>query len=190
MAFVSLTKSLQLTSVVYVNALNATQATLAALAGVLIFKEALSPWLAIGVGLTIGGLMLLAWAHQAMRRTHTTPGAVGKRPRCGRERFSRTRSAAERRGGRSLHARTPALLRLNPNIPPVVELQLNKLVADALVKLKPGAAGRVAVAERHRARRTGGEPVVDDSAYQWVSAWWCSFRCIYRKGSCVWLKAQ
>lgn len=66
-AFVSLTKSLQLTSVVYVNALNATQATLAALAGVLIFREALSPWLAMGVGLTIGGLMLLAWAHQAMR---------------------------------------------------------------------------------------------------------------------------
>ena len=58
---------MQLTSVVYVNALNATQATLAAVAGVLIFREALSPWLALGVGLTIAGLMLLAWAHQAMR---------------------------------------------------------------------------------------------------------------------------
>jgi len=66
-AFISLTRSLQLTSVVYVNALNATQATLAALAGVLIFREALSPWLAVGVGLTIAGLMLLAWAHRAMR---------------------------------------------------------------------------------------------------------------------------
>lgn len=66
-AFVSLTKSLQLTSVVYVNALNATQATLAAIAGVLIFKEALSPWLALGVGLTIAGLMCLAHAHRAMR---------------------------------------------------------------------------------------------------------------------------
>lgn len=66
-AFISLTKSLQLTSVVYVNALNATQATLATLAGVLIFGEALSPWLAIGVGLTIAGLMCLAQAHRAMR---------------------------------------------------------------------------------------------------------------------------
>jgi drug/metabolite transporter, DME family len=67
-AFVSLTKSLQLTSVVYVNALNATQATLAAAAGVMIFGEALSPWLAMGVGLTIAGLMLLAWAHHEMRQ--------------------------------------------------------------------------------------------------------------------------
>jgi DME family drug/metabolite transporter len=66
-AFVSLTRSLQLTSIVYVNALNATQATLAALAGVLIFREALSPWLALGVGLTIAGLLFLARAHRAMR---------------------------------------------------------------------------------------------------------------------------
>jgi drug/metabolite transporter (DMT)-like permease len=66
-AFVALTKSLQLTSVVYVNALNATQATLAALAGVRIFGEALSPWLTLGVALTISGLCCLAWAHQAMR---------------------------------------------------------------------------------------------------------------------------
>jgi drug/metabolite transporter (DMT)-like permease len=66
-AFISLTKSLQLTSVVWVNALNATQATLAALAGVLIFKEPLSPWLATGIGLTIVGLMVLAHAHRAMR---------------------------------------------------------------------------------------------------------------------------
>ena len=66
-AFVSLTKSLQLTSIIYVNALNATQATLAALAGVLIFQEALSPWLALGIGLTIAGLLFLARAHRAMR---------------------------------------------------------------------------------------------------------------------------
>jgi drug/metabolite transporter (DMT)-like permease len=66
-AFVALTKSLQLTSVVYVNALNATQATLAAVAGVVIFHEALSPWLALGVGLTIAGLLVLAKAHRAMR---------------------------------------------------------------------------------------------------------------------------
>ena len=65
-AFVALTKSLQLTNVVYVNALNATQATLAALAGVLIFQEALSPWLAAGVGLTIAGLLVLMRAHRAI----------------------------------------------------------------------------------------------------------------------------
>lgn len=65
-AFVSLTRSLQLTSVVYVNALNATQATLAALAGVIVFREALSPWLTMGVGLTIAGLIALARAHQQM----------------------------------------------------------------------------------------------------------------------------
>jgi drug/metabolite transporter (DMT)-like permease len=72
-AFVSLTKSLQLTSVVYVNALNATQATLAALAGILIFGEALSPWLALGVGITIAGLLLLARAHQEMRPISESP---------------------------------------------------------------------------------------------------------------------
>jgi drug/metabolite transporter (DMT)-like permease len=65
-AFVALTKSLQLTNVVYVNALNATQATLAAIAGVVIFREALSPWLALGVGLTIIGLLLMT---RAQRRT-------------------------------------------------------------------------------------------------------------------------
>jgi drug/metabolite transporter (DMT)-like permease len=66
-AFISLTKSLQLTSVVWVNALSATQATLAALAGVLIFQEALSSYLALGVGLTVAGLLVLAWAHRGMR---------------------------------------------------------------------------------------------------------------------------
>jgi drug/metabolite transporter (DMT)-like permease len=66
-AFLALTKSLQLNSIVYVNALNATQATLAALAGVLIFREKLSPWLIVGIGLTIVGLMALAKAHRAMR---------------------------------------------------------------------------------------------------------------------------
>ena len=58
-AFVALTKSLQLTNVVYVNALNATQATMAAVAGVLIFQEAVSEALVAGVGLTIVGLLLM-----------------------------------------------------------------------------------------------------------------------------------
>jgi drug/metabolite transporter (DMT)-like permease len=74
-AFVALTKSLQLTSVVYVNALNAIQATLAALAGVLIFDERLSPSLTFGVGLTIAGLMVLAYAHRAMRGA---TGSIGE----------------------------------------------------------------------------------------------------------------
>ena len=58
-AFVTLTKSLQLTSLVFVNALNATQATTAALMGVFFFQEPPSPWLLTGVGLTIAGLLLM-----------------------------------------------------------------------------------------------------------------------------------
>lgn len=58
-AFVALTRSLQLTSVVYANALNAAQAALAALAGVLIFQEPASAALSAGVGLTILGLVIL-----------------------------------------------------------------------------------------------------------------------------------
>jgi drug/metabolite transporter (DMT)-like permease len=58
-AFVGLTRCLQLTSVVYANALNAAQAALAALAGVLIFQEPASATLAAGVGLTVLGLVIL-----------------------------------------------------------------------------------------------------------------------------------
>ena len=58
-AFLALTKALQLANLVYVNALNATQATMAAVAGVLIFHEAPSPELAFGVLLTIAGLLLM-----------------------------------------------------------------------------------------------------------------------------------
>jgi len=58
-AFLTLTKALQLTTVVYVNALNATQATMAALAGVFFFHEALSRELALGVLLTIVGLAVM-----------------------------------------------------------------------------------------------------------------------------------
>jgi drug/metabolite transporter (DMT)-like permease len=67
LAFLALTKSLQLTSVVYVNALNATQAALAALAGVVIFQEALSAWLLQGVVLTIVGLAILTRARPTLR---------------------------------------------------------------------------------------------------------------------------
>ncbi len=58
-AFLALTKSLQLVPVVYVNALNATQATMAAVAGVLLFAERSSPALWFGVALTVVGLLLM-----------------------------------------------------------------------------------------------------------------------------------
>ncbi|MFO0871140.1 MAG: DMT family transporter [Pirellulales bacterium] len=58
-AFWALTKALQLTPVVYVNALNVTQASLAAMAGVLLFQEAPSAGLVWGVVLTAAGLLLL-----------------------------------------------------------------------------------------------------------------------------------
>jgi drug/metabolite transporter, DME family len=59
MAFLALTKSLQLVPLVYVNALNATQATMAAVAGVLIFAERSSPALWFGIALTAVGLLLM-----------------------------------------------------------------------------------------------------------------------------------
>lgn len=58
-AFVALTKALQLIPVIYVNALNATQATMAAVAGVLLFAEPSSGALWLGVLMTAGGLLLM-----------------------------------------------------------------------------------------------------------------------------------
>ena len=59
LAFLALVKALQVASVVYVNALNASQAALAAVAGILFFREALSEQLALGILLTVLGLMLM-----------------------------------------------------------------------------------------------------------------------------------
>lgn len=58
-SFVALTRCLQLTNVVYANALNATQAAMAALAGIVLFQEAQSGELIVGVLLTIAGLVLM-----------------------------------------------------------------------------------------------------------------------------------
>ena len=58
-AFLALTKSLQLIPVVYVNALNATQATMAAIAGVVIFAESSSSALWAGVAMTVMGLLMM-----------------------------------------------------------------------------------------------------------------------------------
>jgi multidrug transporter EmrE-like cation transporter len=59
LAFVALTRALQLMPLVYVHALNATQATMAAVAGVLIFGEAQSSFLVSGLVLTIAGLLFM-----------------------------------------------------------------------------------------------------------------------------------
>ena len=58
-AFWALTKALQLTGVVYVNALNASQTAMAALAGVFFFQEAITLPLMAGVALTAVGLLLM-----------------------------------------------------------------------------------------------------------------------------------
>jgi drug/metabolite transporter (DMT)-like permease len=68
-AFVALTRALQLMPLVYVHALNATQATMAAIAGVLIFGEAQSSFLVSGVVLTIAGLLFMHGARHPPTQT-------------------------------------------------------------------------------------------------------------------------
>jgi len=58
-AFFALTKSLQLIPVVHVNLINASQIAMAAVAGVVWFSEPASPQLALGVVLTIAGLLVM-----------------------------------------------------------------------------------------------------------------------------------
>ncbi len=58
-AFLSLVRALQLTTLIYVNALNASQVAMAALAGFYWFAEPASPALMLGVGLTVGGLLFM-----------------------------------------------------------------------------------------------------------------------------------
>jgi drug/metabolite transporter (DMT)-like permease len=58
-AFFLLVKSLQLTSIAHVNALNATQAAMAAIAGIIIFGEPLSAMLGVGILLTAIGLWMM-----------------------------------------------------------------------------------------------------------------------------------
>lgn len=70
-AFAALTRSLQLTSVAYFNALNASQAAFAALAGTFFFGEAFTIALCAGVALTIVGLAMLT------RRGTPSAGGTG-----------------------------------------------------------------------------------------------------------------
>jgi drug/metabolite transporter (DMT)-like permease len=58
-AFLTLTKALQLAPIVYVNALNATQAAMAFLAGALLFQEAITGPMIVGLLLTMLGLVLM-----------------------------------------------------------------------------------------------------------------------------------
>jgi len=71
-AFLALTKSLQLIPVAHVNALNATQAGMGALAGIVIFSEPSSWHLWVGVAMTIFGLLLM----RGPRRRDTRRGAA------------------------------------------------------------------------------------------------------------------
>lgn len=59
LAFWALTKALHLVSVVFVNALNASQTAMAAVAGVVLFNEPLTAAMIAGVALTAAGLMMM-----------------------------------------------------------------------------------------------------------------------------------
>jgi drug/metabolite transporter (DMT)-like permease len=59
LAFAALTKALHLSSVPFVNALNASQSAMAAVIGVLLFREAFSLPLLSGVLLTAVGLLMM-----------------------------------------------------------------------------------------------------------------------------------
>lgn len=59
LAFITLTKALQISSVFFVNALNASQTAMAAMAGIVIFGEPASTTLGAGIALTIIGLLLM-----------------------------------------------------------------------------------------------------------------------------------
>lgn len=59
LAFFALTHSFKVLNVVAVNALNSAQIAMCALAGVWLFGEPATPWLALGCGLTLAGLFLM-----------------------------------------------------------------------------------------------------------------------------------
>ena len=57
-AFLAITKGLQLVTVIHANVLNASQVAMAALAGMLLFREPLTAWLIAGVVATIVGIAM------------------------------------------------------------------------------------------------------------------------------------
>ena len=58
-AFLAITKGLELTTVVHVNVLNASQVAMAAVAGLIWFAESPSGWLIVGVCVTIAGVVMI-----------------------------------------------------------------------------------------------------------------------------------
>ncbi len=58
-AFLALTRALQIAHMVYINAINGSQAAMAAIAGIVLFHEATTPALWLGLGMTVAGLGLL-----------------------------------------------------------------------------------------------------------------------------------
>ena len=69
-AFLARTRAIQLTSVTYVNLINASQVAIAALTGVLLFQEKTTLLMVTGVILTIAGLMLVQGpAHRKDQKT-------------------------------------------------------------------------------------------------------------------------
>lgn len=65
-AFLALTKAFSLTSVVHVNAINASQTAMAGIAGLFLFGEQASVALGVGIAMTILGLLLLRAAPRAI----------------------------------------------------------------------------------------------------------------------------
>ncbi|MFH1920022.1 MAG: EamA family transporter, partial [Planctomycetota bacterium] len=61
-AFLAITKGLQLTTVVHANVLNASQVAMGALAGTILFKESLNSWVVLAICLTIAGVLLIGRA--------------------------------------------------------------------------------------------------------------------------------
>ena len=58
-AFLAITKGLELTTVIHANMLNASQVAMAALAGFALFHEPMNQWLILGVVMTISGVILI-----------------------------------------------------------------------------------------------------------------------------------
>ena len=58
-AFLAVTKGLQVTTIVHVNVLNASQVAMGAIAGIKLFNESWNAWLLAGVLLTIVGVVLV-----------------------------------------------------------------------------------------------------------------------------------
>lgn len=75
LAFAALVCAMHLSGLVYVNALNASQTALAAIAGILFFNEAFSWPLLVGIPLTVIGLLMM----KSTRRHSTTSEVANQR---------------------------------------------------------------------------------------------------------------